>query len=156
MPGGVKTTFDTNDKEGQEYVAVIAITPENQVIIARQFRAGPEKVMDEIPGGGVEPGEDLQEAAERELLEETGYSVQSMQYLGYQHKDCYRNARHHYFLALSAVPDERGQNLDQNEHVEVALLTIDEFLANAKNGLVSDAAGVLLAYDYLRELQQKG
>ena len=53
--------------------AVFALTTSNQVILARQFRPGPNAVLDELPGGAIEGGETPEQAGERELLEETGY-----------------------------------------------------------------------------------
>ncbi|WP_250847150.1 NUDIX hydrolase [Aquisphaera insulae] len=54
-------------------VHVVAITPDDQVLLVRQFRAGSGRDSLEIPGGLVDPGEDPCAAGARELAEETGY-----------------------------------------------------------------------------------
>jgi ADP-ribose pyrophosphatase len=55
-------------------VAVLALTPEQEVVLARQFRPGPGLVLDEMPGGVVEDGEEVLVAGARGLLEETGFA----------------------------------------------------------------------------------
>jgi ADP-ribose pyrophosphatase len=55
-------------------VQVVAITPDQRVVLVRQFRAGSRRDSLEMPGGLIEPGEDPFRAGARELLEETGYA----------------------------------------------------------------------------------
>jgi len=55
-------------------VHVVALTPDGEVLLVRQFRAGSGRDSLEIPGGLVDPGEDPCTAGARELLEETGYA----------------------------------------------------------------------------------
>ena len=63
-------------------VHIIALTPENEVVLVRQFRAGTRRDSLETPGGLLEPGEDPGAAGARELLEETGYAGDPPERLG--------------------------------------------------------------------------
>jgi ADP-ribose pyrophosphatase len=153
MPDGRTQTYHTKDSEDTIAIGVIALTPENEVIIAHQFRPGPEKMMDEIPGGGAYQGEGLEEAARRELLEETGYEPGKFSFLGQVNKDAYTNTVWHYFLALDCKKVDE-QALDENEFIEVKLITIDQLFKNARQGKMTDVSAVFLAYPTLLKLQK--
>lgn len=148
LPDGNEREFTTYGQDGAKDVAVIALTPEHRVIIARQFRPGPEKVFDELPGGSVDPGEDLVVAAQRELQEETGYSAGRLEYIGLAYRDAYNNAEANYFIGYDCVKTAE-QQLEQSEFVEVATISIDKLLDNARNGKMTDAPAALMAYDIL-------
>ncbi len=72
LPSGAETRWDILDSG--DTVAVVALTEDGRVVLARQFRPGPMAVLDELPGGFVDAGESPQVAAARELLEETGFA----------------------------------------------------------------------------------
>lgn len=69
--------IDSND-----WVNVVPVTTAGEIVMVRQFRHGSREVTLEIPGGLIDPGETPQQAAERELLEETGYRPASVLPLG--------------------------------------------------------------------------
>ncbi len=150
MPDGSKHVFTTVLAEDAVYAGVVALTPDKQVIVSRQFRPGPERIMDEIPGGGAEPGEAPETAARRELAEETGYQTGTIEFLGSSCRDAYMNATWNYYLALDCTPTNLGQHLDESEYVEVVLMSISEFLEAAKEDRVTDSVAVLMAYDKLK------
>lgn len=150
---GKEVTIETGDSEGVEAAAVIALTADNQVVIVRQFRGGPEKIMNEIPGGLVDSGESPEEAMRRELAEESAYKVGSVEYLGKIYKHAYLNMTWHYFLALDCVPTGAGQELDDLEEIEIDLISIKELFDNARNARMTDTEAVFLAYEKLKELE---
>ncbi len=82
--------------ESPDWVNVVAITAEGEVILVRQWRHGTRSVEVEIPAGLVEPGEDPLVTAARELQEETGYVPAAVRLLGqvapnaaFQDNTCY-------------------------------------------------------------------
>lgn len=153
MPSGETAVFDTLHPDGQEFAAVIAITPDKEVIIAREYCTGPEMMMEDLPGGFIDVGETPEEAVKRELLEETGYVPGELQYLGTYHKDSYMNATWHAFIAFDCVK-QAEQKLEQEEDVEVKTISIEQFIDNAKHDKVTDHAVVLMAYDELLKLEE--
>ena len=65
-----------------DWVNVVALTTEGEIVLVRQFRFGVDGFSLEIPGGVMEPGEDVVTAGLRELREETGYSGSRATLLG--------------------------------------------------------------------------
>ena len=154
-PDGNIYEFTTYGRLGVQDVAVVALTADHKIVIACQFRQGPETTMYELPGGSVEPGESLEMAAQRELAEETGYQAERLEYLGHTIRDAYTNGSSHYFIGYGCTKVGE-QQLDQAEFVDIIELGIDDVVQNAKNGTMTDSGGVFLAYDKLKDIQQGG
>jgi ADP-ribose pyrophosphatase len=65
--------FELSLLEASDWVNVVALTPEREIVLVRQFRHGTADFTLEIPGGMIDKGERPPQAAGRELCEETGY-----------------------------------------------------------------------------------
>ncbi len=150
---GKERSFDTYGQEAIDHVGIVAITKDKKAILAKQFRVGPEKIMLEIPGGTIDDGEDREQAASRELLEETGYKAGEKEFLGRVHKDAYMNHGWNYFLA-TGCEFTGSQNLDEGEYVDQLLVSIDKLIEIAKSDKMTDSVAVLMAYDYLMDLKE--
>lgn len=151
-PSGKEREYYTMARLSTVCIATVALTPENTVIVAEQFRPGPEKIFEELPGGGHDKGEEIEAAARRELHEETGYVPDSMEYLGKIYKDAYSNGEWHYFLARGCTKDGE-QHTDDGEFINVKEISIEQLFENAKNAHMTDTEAVFLAYETLKEIQ---
>ncbi|HEU5122409.1 MAG TPA: NUDIX hydrolase [Candidatus Saccharimonadales bacterium] len=150
MPDGQVEVFDTLHPDGQEFASIIALDKEGRVIIAREFCPGPEKIMYELPGGFVDKGETPDESVRREFLEETGYAVGTLTYLGAYHKDKYMNATWHAYFAIDCAKISK-QKLEAEEFIDVIKVPVSDFIKAAKNDKITDHGAVLLAYDLLQK-----
>jgi ADP-ribose pyrophosphatase len=154
LPNGELATRAVFGAEDARAAGVIAVTKDNKVIVGHQFRPGPQKVMIEIPGGYVDKDEDPEKAAVRELLEESGYAAGNVTALGAFSRDAYAAGTWYYYLATECQLASH-QALDNDEFIDLELMTIEDFIDNAKKGNMTDPFAVLAAYDQLQELQKR-
>lgn len=75
----------------KDYVTVVALTDQNDLILVRQFRPAVERYTLELPSGQVEKGETPANAARRELAEECGFDAPKVELLGALLSDTGRN-----------------------------------------------------------------
>jgi 8-oxo-dGTP pyrophosphatase MutT (NUDIX family) len=68
--------------DSADWVLVIALTADEEVVLVRQYRHGVREVVLEVPGGIVDKDESLEQAAVRELREETGFTAERVRVLG--------------------------------------------------------------------------
>lgn len=122
-----------------EWTNVIALTPENQIVLVEQYRAGIHAPSLEIPGGVVDPGEEPLHAAKRELLEETGFRSTHWKKIGKTSSNpaIFTNYIHVYLA--EKCEKIQDQQPDSNEDIRVHQMSVDEFLNLVKNGTVHHA-----------------
>lgn len=128
--------------EKPDVVIVAALTEENQLILIEQYRHPVKSVDLELPAGYVEANESLQDAAARELLEETGYRADSLTELS----NAYASAGNmtntvHLFLGKNAKKI-KDQNLDPSEDINVKIMSWDEAQKALKECKIKDLGSV--------------
>lgn len=112
--------------ENPDWVNVIPLTKDEEVVMIEQFRHGTEEIVLEIPGGMVDDKEDIAIAAARELLEETGYAPREMISLGKSRPNpAIQNNWLYHFLALDCEKTH-DVHFDETESVLTKLVPLSE------------------------------
>lgn len=123
-----------------DWVNIVPITAEGELVLVRQYRQGIREATLEIPGGTMDPQDGSpEEAARRELLEETGYAAERLRLLGWVHPNpALQNTRCHTFLAEDArlvAP----QSPDDSEDLEVLRISPGEAAERVRRGEITHA-----------------
>jgi ADP-ribose pyrophosphatase len=127
--------------------ATVALTTDNKVILVRQFRPGPNKILTELPGGFIDPGEKPICAAKREFTEETGYTG-DFEYVACSFTDAYSTFVRHCCVAKNCVKIGEAQN-SSTEQTQVTLMTIKGFRAHLQSGQLTSSEVGYMGLDYL-------
>lgn len=139
-----------------DVAAVFALTPDNHVIMVRQYKHGVGQIVLEVPAGTFPPGEeDPQIAAERELLEETGYTSDPLVQIAVNHDDPTRNTNRIYLYFGANARKVAEQELDENEAgggLDVVLIPLAEMRDYIRRGdifITHSLAQIYRALDWL-------
>jgi len=134
--------------ESRDWVNIIPLTADLQVIMVRQYRHGSREVTLEIPGGLLDTGDTPQEAAVRELLEETGYQAEDWKEIGVVSPNpAIFSNRCYTFLArnMKKVSDPLP---DQTEDIEVILIPLSDIPELIRKGEIDHALVITAFYWY--------
>ena len=138
-----------------DFTVIVAVTESGNFLMERLYRPGAEMVMTEPPAGAIEPGEKPEEAAERELREETGYEAESMEFLCKIAPNAATASNYAWwYLARNARPAGK-QRLDETEALEVFEMTREQVLEGLRAGEFIQAVHVAALYRALDKMKEE-
>ncbi len=127
--------------EHADCVCVVPLDDQGNVIMVQQYRKPAEETLLEIPAGGIEKGEVSQEAALRELQEETGYTADKIQHLSsFWTTPGFCTELMHSYLATDLRPSSLSP--DEDEDIQVVRVPLDQIPDMVRLGQIKDAKSI--------------
>lgn len=146
VPNGNIAHWDFIKHKGA--AAVVPVLPDGRILMVRQYRNALDRETIEIPAGGLNENEDPYDCAMRELTEETGYSVESMEFLiSVCTTVAFCNEKIPVYVAF--IDGKQGdQHLDEDEYINVEPYEVDALCDLIYKGELNDSKTVaaVLAY----------
>lgn len=147
MPDGRETKREII--EHADCIAVVAVDEKDNVLLVRQFRKPVEKELLEIPAGGIDAGEDPDEAVRREMREETGYLPKRVERIGgFYSAPGYCTEFLYLYLATDLVPNPL--NAEDTTEIKVIRVPVAKIPALIESGEIRDAKSIAGLLTYLR------
>ncbi|GGD20749.1 NUDIX hydrolase [Pontibacillus salipaludis] len=126
------------EQNRKESVVVLAHSGHSFILI-NQFRAPVQMKVTQLPGGGVEEGESLEEAAKREFVEETGYRCRELRYVGELWPAPWMAYEVTHVFFTNEVTEHIGQALESHESIEVLSVPVNDCIKGIQTNLYKDA-----------------
>lgn len=147
-PGGKRTTREV--VEHDDVVVILAAVSTDEVLLVNQYRYPVDRKLLELPAGGIDPGETPEQAARRELQEETGYYPNKLEKLGgFYAAPGYCTEYLHLFWAADL--ERRPLHAEDTDSIEVVSVRRKDIPGLITSGTICDAksiAGLLILSMY--------
>ena len=128
--------------EHAEVAAIVPLDADGKVILVRQYRLPAREALLEIPAGAADDGEGIEEAAQRELREETGYRAGRLERLcGFFVSPGYCTEFIHAFLATNLIEDPIDG--DPDEVIALERMTLDDAVRLIETGEIKDGKSIV-------------
>ncbi len=139
LPNGRETTREI--AEHSDSVCIVPIDDDGNVVLVRQFRKPVDMDLLEVPAGGIEEGEVSDEAVQRELQEEIGYTAGNLRHLSsFWLAPGWCTEYMHAYLATDLTPSSLVA--DDDEFITVVRMPLAESLRLVQEGQIRDAKSI--------------
>jgi ADP-ribose pyrophosphatase len=143
----------------KNYSTVVPFISKDQILVIKSYRHLINSIQIEVPSGYIEPGEEPNEAAVRELREETGYKANKIIGIGSYTLDYTMFDQKGYLFVAYDLEYEGLQQLGTMELIEPAIMTVKEVLKLLSEGKIINASSIVAFYkaiNYHSEKHGKG
>jgi len=143
-------------RETRGFAVIFPVTPQERVVLVRQYKHGINERVLELPAGAIDPGENAVDCAVRELAEETGYAAPRDLELIRAFITDPTNSDGRFSLFLARDVELRfPQKLDPTEEIDVELASFEDLRRYVRDGTIavnSHVASIYTTLDYLGKL----
>ena len=151
LPDGKTASYIRHAPAKAHSVAVIAVNEKQEMLIQKEYSYPPDSISWQLAGGGMREGEDIAEAANRELSEESGVVGGSCKVLGYYYVDNRRSDERQHVVLCTDLRPQAGQR-DDEEFIEthwVPILKLRSMIAAGEfdNAFLLAALNLYFAQD---------
>lgn len=143
LSDGKRTKREYNKHPGA--AAVIPILPDGKIGLIKQFRYPADQVLIEVPAGTIDPGEDVEETAKRELAEEIGYTPQKLTYLT-KINPCVGYSDEAIWIYLGEYLKKVEQNKMDDENLEFYPVTFKEAVELVWSAKITDVKTIIAIF----------
>ncbi len=139
LPNGRETTREIVDHDPS--ICVVPVDDDGNVLLVRQYRKPTESFLLEVPAGGIEPGEEPEASARRELQEEIGHTAQTLSPLtAFWLAPGWCSEYMYAFLATDLTPSVLDS--DEDEFIDVVRTPLADIPGQIADGTIQDAKSV--------------
>jgi len=129
-------------RESRGFSVILALTADGLVPLVRQYKHGVGEIVVELPAGMIDPGEEPDACAARELAEETGYTGTAPEHVRTLYADPTNATTAMHLYVVRDARRTREPELDVTEAIDVELVTPAELRAMAYDGRIAAASQV--------------
>ena len=132
-----------------DYATIVPFVSDNEILMIKSYRHLVDSLQIEVPAGYIENGETPEQAALRELEEETGYRAKEILYVGSYTLDYSMfEQKGHIFATydLTTAEGKGKQKLGRMERIEIAIMSIEKIRELLLNGTILNAASIVALY----------
>jgi ADP-ribose pyrophosphatase len=139
-------------REARGFVAVVALTADDCVVLVRQYRYGADSIHLELPAGTLIDGENPRDCALRELAEETGYELERCELAAQFFSEPVRSPAVAYVYLGTGARSVGPPSPEATEHLQVELATVQTFRCMLGDGRIDTGASIAAGYLALARL----
>lgn len=149
IPSGKENTVPFYRLHAPDWINIIALTAQNEIVLVEQYRAGIDRPTLETPGGMVDPHEKPLDAAKRELLEETGFRAEQWTPIGRASSNAAILDNYTYFFLAEGCEQTDEPRPDALEDIAVHRKPMEDFLELVRDGTVHHSVVVAAVAQFL-------